>query len=269
MALFIRRSILKRSVLGRSILDRSIPDRPILNRLWIVAFYVTAICVTPLALAQRPAGGVVRMSGVPVHHAYTSSASVFHAPAITPRVSTVRSTGAFAMAGFLRPRRPIRPFPPVFLVYWSPFAFDGPFPGFNCWWANCNLFWPWMFDYTTVSSPGPVSYAPQAYEAPVLDYGPDYGEEGPDMPQLYLKDGSILNVTDYWLVDDQLHFTIIQEYGAKPEEQVIPFEALDLQKTVDVNTRRGFRFMLRNEPFEQYVRDHPEGPPPALTAPPQ
>ena len=50
----------------------------------------------------------------------------------------------------------------------------------------------------------------------------------------------------------------------KPEEQVIPFDELDLQKTVDVNTNRGFRFMLRNEPFEQYVRDHPEGPPATL-----
>jgi len=122
------------------------------------------------------------------------------------------------------------------------------------------------FDYANFSSPGPVNYASPAYEPPVTDYG-DYGEEGPDMPQLYLKDGSVLNVTDYWLVDDQLHFTIIQDYGAKPTEEMIPFEALDLQKTVDVDTRRGFRFMLRNEPFEQYVRDHPEGPPPVLTPP--
>ena len=55
----------------------------------------------------------------------------------------------------------------------------------------------------------------------------------------------------------------------KPEEQVIPFDELDLQKTVDVNTNRGFRFMLRNEPFEQYVRDHPEGPPATLKPRPQ
>ena len=164
---------------------------------------------------------------------------------------------------FPPPRRPIRPFPPVYLVYWSPFVFGGPFSGFNCWSANCNLFWPGLFDEVAVSSPGPVNYVSPAYEAPVVEYG-DYGDEDRDMPQLYLKDGSVLNVADYWLVDDQLHFTIVQAYGAKPAEEVIPFEALDLQKTVDVNTRRGFRFLLRNEPFEQYVRDHPEGPPPAL-----
>jgi hypothetical protein len=99
------------------------------------------------------------------------------------------------------------------------------------------------------------------YETPVYVYG----EEWPDTPQIYLKDGTILNVTDYWLVDGQLHFTVTEEGDAKPVEQMMPFDAVDLQKTVDANTRRGFRFMLRNEPFEQYIRDHPEGPPPAVT----
>lgn len=123
-----------------------------------------------------------------------------------------------------------------------------------------------MFDYNAITSPGPTNYVAQANEAPnFYGSGLDYGLDTDETPQLYLKDGSILNVTDYWLLDDQLHFTIVQDYGAKPVEEVIPFEALDLQKTVDVNTRRGFRFLLRNEPLEQYVRDHPEGPPSALT----
>ena len=94
-----------------------------------------------------------------------------------------------------------------------------------------------------------------------------YGDEREDRPQLYLKDGTILNVTDYWVVDNQLHFKVIEETGARPVEQSIPFEELDLQKTVDANTQRGFRFLLRNEPFEQYVRDHPEGPPPVVVPP--
>jgi hypothetical protein len=226
----------------------------------ILAFFAAS------ALAQRTVAAP-HISSAPVYHVRSSSQAVFHAPAIAPRVSAVRTVGTFAVAGFFTPRRPIRPFPPVFLLDWSPFAFGGPFPGFG-WWGDYDLFWP-TFDYFSVSSPGPANYVAQASAAPVADYGPDFGEEGPDLPQLYLKDGSIVNVTDYWLVDDQLHFTIIQEYGAKPEEEVIPFEALDLQKTVDENTRRGFHVMLRNEPFEKYVRDHPEGAPPVLTAPPQ
>jgi hypothetical protein len=82
-----------------------------------------------------------------------------------------------------------------------------------------------------------------------------------------LKDGTILSVTDYWVVDGQLHFTMIEESGTKPTEHVVPFDALDLQTTVDTNTRRGFRFMLRNEPIQQYLRDHPEGPPPTVRLP--
>jgi hypothetical protein len=40
-----------------------------------------------------------------------------------------------------------------------------------------------------------------------------------------------------------------------------------LQTTVDRNTRRGFRFTLRNEPVEQYLGDHPDGLPPIVTPP--
>jgi hypothetical protein len=108
-----------------------------------------------------------------------------------------------------------------------------------------------------------MNYASPVYEMPVYVFG--YERE--DTPQLYLKDGSILNVTDYWLVDDQLHFKVIEQAGTKPVEQSMLFDALDLQKTVDDNTAREFRFVLRNEPFEQYVRDHPEGPPPVVAAP--
>ena len=96
-----------------------------------------------------------------------------------------------------------------------------------------------------------------------------YGEDREDLPQLFLKDGTILNVTDYWVVDNQLHFKVIEETGARPVEHVIPFEELDLQATVDANTKRGFRFLLRNEPFEQYLRDHPDGPPASVVSPQQ
>jgi hypothetical protein len=44
-------------------------------------------------------------------------------------------------------------------------------------------------------------------------------------------------------------------------EHVRDFDALDLQTTIDVNTERGFRFTLRNEPLEQYLRNHPDASP--------
>jgi hypothetical protein len=255
MALFVRRSIPK--------------------RLLIAAFALISTSVAaPLAFAQHPyghvAGAVPHISAPPVYHAPISTAPVYRAPILAPRILTFRSADIGGRANFFPPRRPIRPYRPVVLIYDFPFAFGNPFWGFNCWSATCDMFWPGTIDYTTVSSPGPVNYVEPVYAAPVLpyDYGNyGYGEESADTPQLYLKDGSILNVKDYWLTDDQLHFTIVEEYGANPVEQVIPFEALDLQKTVDVNTRRGFRFMLRNEPFEQYMRDHPDGSPAALATP--
>jgi len=237
--------------------------RPILNGFPIALACLIVLCAAaPLTSAQHPigrtVGGAGHVSSSPVYHAPVSSA-----PLRAPIYSrTFRSAGAVD-AGFLRPRRPIRPFVPGFLFYGSPFFLGEPFWGFNCW-ASCDLFWPGAYDFS-VSSPGPANYVAQVYETPVYEYG----EDAPELPQLYLKDGSILNVTDYWVVDDQLHFTIIQEYGAKPTEEVIPFEALDLQKTIDVNTRRGFRMVLRNEPLDEYVRDHPEGAPPALTANPK
>ena len=246
MALLIRRSVLKKFLIVVSCLPVCVP--------------------TPLALAQHPtgrtAGGVIHISPPPILHVPVSPAPIMHAPIIPPRISVAPSAGAFGTSGFRPPRHPIRPFPPVLVVYQFPFPLGGPFWGLNSsWWAN--LFWPWALGDTAVSSPGPTNYISQAYETPVYAYG----EERADMPQLFLKDGTILNVTDYWLVDAQLLFTMIEQDGTKPAEQVIPFEALDLQTTVDANTRRGFRFMLRNEPFEQYVRDHPEGPPPVVTPP--
>jgi hypothetical protein len=144
-------------------------------------------------------------------------------------------------------------------------VFTSPFWPFNyCWWTTCNQYWTAALVYNSpvLGQWNPTNYvvAPPS-ETPVYVYG----QERPDVPQLFLKDGTILSVTDYWVVDGQLHFMLIEEDGIKPVEQVIPFDELDLQKTIDVNTQRGFHFLLRNEPLEQYMRDHPDGPPAALS----
>jgi hypothetical protein len=246
------------------------PHQSIVNRLLVGVFCTVAVCLLTLpVVAQRAvphsAGGAVHTSAPPIAHAPISLAPIFHAPISAARMPIGSSAGGGIGTPRYGPsRRPIRPFPPVLVIYETPFLLGGSFWGWNsCWWSNCNLLWPWMLDYFSVSSPGPTNYVSQVYETPVYDYG----EERPDLPQLFLKDGTILNVTDYWLVDDQLHFTMIESEGGEPVEHVIPFDALDLQTSVDANTRRGFRFMLRNEPFEQYLRDHPDGPPQAPALP--
>jgi|SRR5579871_3139793 len=225
-----------------------------------------------VASAQHPIGrGSVPATAppvmhTPVYHAPTYQVPTYRAPSYAPiyapRSSTGSSAGSFGVVTIRPPFRPIRPFPPVIRYYIFPVV-NGPWPSNFCWWATCDQFWTSALLYNSIpnDSWNPTnSFLPPLSEAPVYVYG----EERPDNPQLFLKDGTSLYVTDYWVVDDQLHFMIAQEDGMKPEEQVIAFDELDLQKTVDVNTNRGFRFMLRNEPFEQYVRDHPEGPPATL-----
>ena len=256
--------------------------RAVVLRVFPVVVFGLFLCT--LVWAQHP---VAPPRPTPPMHVYTPP--VYHAPMMpTPPVRppvtyaptpwpVYRAPGpygpSYGSSIVLPPVRPIRPIrPPLRWIYVQPIFFGQPFwsagvlPGNTfCWDANCNWFWPWTPGYASISSPGPANYVMQTAETPVYVYG----DEREDFPQLVLKDGTILNVSDYWVVDNQLHFKVVEGAGMKPVEQTIPFDQVDLQRTVDVNTRRGFRFVLRNEPFEQYVRDHPEGPPPPAIPPQQ
>jgi hypothetical protein len=165
------------------------------------------------------------------------------------------------------PRRPIYPIQSVFPIFgprefrsWGvpPYSFRLRW-GFNrVGWQNC-FYWAWGYN---------------CYPLPVYVYGEVDGGGGRELPQLYLKDGAIYNVTDYWLVNNRLHFTTIDESGAKWVEHTIDFDELDLQKTIDMSAQRGFHFVLRDEPMQQYLQDHPEigepdASPPASAQPQQ
>ena len=142
-------------------------------------------------------------------------------------------------------------------------------PGFNfAWWPSCGPAWAWGWGFDCYPSPiygyGFENYVTvQPYVGPAYIYG---GEER-DLVWLYLKDGTVLGVDDYWFVDGQMHYTTFEEGLIKPLEHVKPFDELDVQKTVFVNSRRGFRVVMRDEPWEKYLKDHPDLTPPELTAP--
>ena len=87
--------------------------------------------------------------------------------------------------------------------------------------------------------------------------------------ELFFKDGTVADVRDYWLADGQIHFTTLDERGTKLIEQARDFADLNLQTTIDVNTERGFQFTLRNEPLEQYLRNHPDMSPRDSPSPPK
>jgi hypothetical protein len=79
---------------------------------------------------------------------------------------------------------------------------------------------------------------------------------------LYLKDGSIVAVTNYWLAGGQLHYTT--NYGG---ENTINLDQLDLQKTVTVNATRGLNFTLRPSPILPGDEQNNGSLPPSATTP--
>lgn len=64
--------------------------------------------------------------------------------------------------------------------------------------------------------------------------------------ELVLKDGTVFGVTSYWLLNDRLYYITTYQIQSS-----IPMDQLDLQKTVDMNWKRGVTFTLTPEPPTQ------------------
>jgi hypothetical protein len=79
---------------------------------------------------------------------------------------------------------------------------------------------------------------------------------------LFLKDGTVYAITDYWIADNKLHY--VTNYGG---ENSIPLDQLDMQRTVDVNAKRGINITLRPTPQSQQAAPEPDAAPPAPPAP--
>ena len=110
--------------------------------------------------------------------------------------------------------------------------------------------------------PYPVSIAPVPTYA--LEPAPTYAyvlTGSASNPQLVFKDGTTYRVTDYWRVDDKLHFITIEEGGTKSVPHTVPFENLDVPRTTDADAARGFRFVVRDKPIEQWLLQHAQHTP--------
>jgi hypothetical protein len=240
----------------------SVPSASIPKRIVTLAcLLASAGILAPLASAQRPvanhaaapaAGHVIAPPRVPVAP---------HVPA-TPRPSAPAGPHG-PIAG---PQNSFHPGPILIrhrvFVRAPFFLFRERF--YSGWWLPCGPDWTWQYNCNGLPYYGPP---PENYvQQPVYEY-PQYvyPEAERALVRLYLKDGTVYSVTDYWFVNEQLHFFLPDE----EDEQVIALDELDLQKTIDVNTRRGFRFVMRNEPLQQYLRDHPNDTPPLVQPPPK
>ena len=107
-----------------------------------------------------------------------------------------------------------------------------------------------------------VDNQPQYYESAPYGYGeqfplPESETPGPppsaDKPlvMLYLKDGTVYALTNYWVAGGRLHY--LTQYGG---ENSVAMDQVDIQRTVDVNAHRGGDITLRPAP------EGPGAPPP-------
>jgi hypothetical protein len=104
-----------------------------------------------------------------------------------------------------------------------------------------------------------------AYES-IVPFSPTYfflPSESASHPQLIFKDGTTYTVADYWRVDDQLHFVTSEEGGTKSVPHTVPFADLDVQRTTDADAKQGFRFLVRDEPIDQWLQHHAQHTPAA------
>lgn len=245
------------------------------NILIVIPSLLTFSVQIPVAFAQRPGhiGGAGHVGGggriAPPHvivppHVVVLPAS--HAAISQPRVWAGSPLAGARVPGFRFRPQSIHVFRRR-VFFGAPFFRFGLGFGFNpAWSPTCGSVWGWGFNCYPLPfyAYGVENYlTPQTYEIPVYAYG----AEEHDLVWLFLKNGAVYRVTDYWFVNGQTHFTMIEDDPTKPVEHVIPTNELDLQKTTYINTHRGFRIVFRDAPWQQYLRDHPDTSPPDLPPP--
>ena len=214
-----------------------------------------------LALAQHPGhvgGGAQPVSG--------SRMAAPHVSVPRPSYPAISRPPVFVpRPGFHFQPHPIHIFPrPVFL--------HPPFFGFRrglginyLWWPTCGPYSGWGFEWGWGFGCNPLPYYGYGFENYVtLQPYYLYDQEAHGLVWLAMKDGTVYYTTDYWFIDGKVHFTSVEDGGAKSVERVMSLDELDVKKTVDVNTHRGFRVVMRDAPLDQYLRDHPDGIPPLL-----
>jgi hypothetical protein len=117
-------------------------------------------------------------------------------------------------------------------------GFGSPWLGIGYWQDP----WSWFgYGYPAIN----YYSAPYDYNAPGDYVGPYYPPVSGAQPYvlLYLKDGAVFSVTDYWLADGRLHYTL-----GSGAEIAIDVDQLDLQRTVDENGSRSVPFTLKPGP---------------------
>lgn len=170
----------------------------------------------------------------------------------------------------------------------SGFFFGNPFIGFQYGsvWVPCNGFGPGLqcapfnyyynngydssYDssYNSVISGGPEPYTETQSQEIYSPYSPglppaEENSSGSSANEylLYLKDGAVYMVSDYWFADGKL------VYSTSSGQESVDLDRIDMQKTLDVNAKRGLVFTLRPEPPQSPVSPQNDQNAPAQPAP--
>ena len=159
---------------------------------------------------------------------------------IDPRI------GSFAGSLSFRNRRRIFPRPPRFIPVFYPVpVFGFGFGSFGYGLGPCSPYWGWSAD--CLSAPFGSDFFEPWYGPVEPDYipvPPDSSTAGDqDEVVLYLKDGTIFVISNYWLQDNKLHYLT-----SDGRDNSVDMDDVDLQMTVNVNAKRGVTFTLRAAP---------------------
>jgi len=101
--------------------------------------------------------------------------------------------------------------------------------------------------------------------APSLSNGSRSGADAnAPLVMLYLKDGTVYALSNYWVADGKLHYKT--QYGG---ENSVPLDLIDIQHTVDVNAKRGVNITLRPAPDAAPAPQSSPAPVPDATPAPQ
>src|SRR5262249_22859646 len=126
-----------------------------------------------------------------------------------------------------------------------------------------------IYDNSTDGSSVSNGFNPNRYAFPYSWAEPSNGGASSSDHQvvLFLREGTVYAITDYWIADGKLHY--VTNYGG---ENTIDLEQIDIQRTVDVNAKRGVSITLKPAPQTEPTPEpdaEPESAPPDSTPPPQ
>ncbi len=148
--------------------------------------------------------------------------------------------------------------------FWDPFWFDpwwapGPASGYGYYgYPNSNVYgYPDQGYYGPEDNSNPP--AEQDNQSDQYNQGPTNGNwitpNGPSpslapnsanlaVPVLiYMKNGSVLTVRDYWMIDGELHYILMSG-----TQRTTDLEQVDLPRTNTENAKSGVRFIFKSEP---------------------